>query len=110
MKKNNKGKGRQHINVLKPSLPDTVTLCDAVEHRFKTVTADYFRIKGEPILPPVHYNRDMELWRTMAVRFRGGDLRNTDDELKSVQRMAQWTLDVKKALVGKPREVLEWAN
>ncbi len=111
----NKGKGRQHINVLHKSHVDTIVLGEAVETRFIEVTALYFQHRHEPIVPPEELTRDLVLWRAMVLRHRGNrmkgpDLRNTDDELKSTRRIAQWTLKIKAELCGQPEKVVEWGS
>lgn len=104
----NSGKGRQHINKLIKSDPDVILLAEAVEHRFVLLLSDYFRITGEPLLPPPMYNADMMLWRTLRVRHREGDNRHTIDELKATRRIAQWTVDEKKKLAGQPTKKVDW--
>jgi hypothetical protein len=110
MKKNNKGKGRQHINVLNPSTEDTVQLGDAVHYRFVRLLGDFLRVNGEMLVPPSHLDRDMILWREMMVRHNKRDFRNTSDEWKATTRIAQWTMDEKCRLVGKPPQVLQFVE
>ncbi len=108
--KSNQGKGRQHVNVLKPSRKDDTLLCIALDTRYRELCQMYGKVKGEMLVPPSHFSVDMVNWRQMFVRQTQGDYRRTDDELKSVQRIAQWTLDLKNELCGQERVVLEWDN
>jgi len=104
----NKGKGRQHINTLNPSPLDYRLLCDALNHRFPQLCQMFFKVKGAQLAPPSHLDRDMLLWRTLNHRYLQGDFRHTDDEINSVKRSCQWTLDVKCQLAGQEQKVLDW--
>ena len=106
----NKGKGRQHINVLVPSSPDMILLCDALDHRYRELCQLHGRVTGEPLIPPAELDRDLILWRQMFVRHRSRDNRHTADEKKSVERICQWTVDVKCRLTDQPRKIVEFAN
>lgn len=110
MKKNNKGKGRQHINVLEKSTLDDISLVDALENRFLQLCELYLRMTQEPLIPPSSLDRDFYLWRVMAGRHRIRDYRHTSDELRSVQRVAQWCVDVKMKLTNNPKKTVEWAS
>lgn len=124
----------RHVNVLKPSLPDTVALGQAVEERFLTVLELYFRTHQKRLIPPQSLDADMLRWRTMRVRHKcprcksgrvlilkdymccqgcgqKGDYRNTDAELWSTRNIAQWTLDINASLRGQPTpEPLKWED
>ena len=91
-----------HLNKLEPTNPDTYALCHAVQDRFIDLCAAHERIKGTKLVPPKELDKDMLLWRTMAVRFKEGDLRNTHSELIALENVAQWTLDVNCALRNQP--------
>ena len=106
----NRGKGRWADNMLRPSDQDTIALCQEVQVRFLELCQDYLRCKNVQLAIPKDYDKDMFLWRTMAVRHRGGDLRHTKDEKSSLQRIADWTLKVKCSLVGKAYEPIEWRD
>lgn len=109
MNNSNQGKGRQHINVLRPSTPDQALLADAVDARFRSLCQDYFRILHEELIPPPELDSAILLWRTMVVRHRRGDLRNTAEEYQAVKEVAEWTLKIKSTLVGssdKSKEVI----
>lgn len=110
MKKNNKGKGRQHVNKLVPSRTDTVTLAEAVEHRYLQLCEDYLRTKFEELVFPSELDNDVILWRTMRVRHKSGDFRNTLDEFKSTTRIADWTLKVRAELTKTEVKKVEWAT
>lgn len=97
-----------HLNVLLPSEKDTVALGHAVQERFIEVCGLWLRTKGYEIVPPIELNQDMLLWRTMCMRHKQGDYRNTEDELRSTKRIANWTLKVKKQIVDQVFVPLEW--
>ena len=107
MKKNN-GSAIIHRNTLVPSRPDDITLNDAVTERFKIVLDDYLRIRHVPLVPPNELSASLVLWRTLAQRHKKGDFRHTLDELRAMQRVAQWTVDVKKSLANQATIDLEW--
>lgn len=111
MPRRHKSNGRPiHTNVLRVSRPDDVTLGQAVHERFVEVLDLYLRSKDEKLVPPKMYDKDMILWRTMVMRHREGDYRNTDDELKATKRVADWTYQRKCELVGKEYTPIEWGD
>lgn len=108
MKKSN---GRPiHMNVLHPSTMDVVMLGDATEERFKIVLGRWFRAYHVEIVPPSELDRDMELWRTMRIRHREGDYRNTDDELRATQRIADWTHMKNCEVCNQKYTPIKWGN
>lgn len=106
---NRHGKGRQHINILKKSTMDEISLSDAVDSRFRSLCHDYFRVKGEQLIPPSDLDAAMLLWRTMTVRHRGGDYRNTAEEYKAVKEIAEWTVKIKIELTGDNEKTVIWS-
>lgn len=107
MKKNKKNGQKIHMQPLVPSLQDTVALGFAVTDRFIDLCALYLREKHEELAFPSHLDSDVLLWRTMVIRHKKGDFRNTEDELKSTKRIADWTLQVKCALTGQKYKPLD---
>lgn len=95
---------------LKPSLDGDIKLCFEVQERFLGLLESFYRIKHERLIPPPELDVDMKQWRTMAVRYRQGDFRNTRDELLSLRRIAQWTLDENNKLRNQPLEVIDWID
>ena len=100
----------RHTNVLQKSTLDNVQLGLAVEERFLEVCKLYLKERGVELITPYDLDSDMLLWRTMRVRHKKGDFRNTKDEERSVRKIAQWTLDVKLRLCDQPAKVLEWPD
>lgn len=98
-----------HTNRLREATPDNLALLVAVDIRFREVTASYARVH-KMCVPPTSLDKDLVLWRTFFVRAKSGDKRCTRDEVRAVRRIAQWTLDMKKDLVGEPRIQLEWPD
>lgn len=99
-----------HLTKLVPSTRDLVELGAAVQERFVKVLNLWLRVHGEPLVPDAEYDQDMINWRQMVMRHKEGDYRNTEDEKRSVRRIAQWTLDVNAELTKTPRQVLEWGD
>lgn len=99
-----------HTNVLVNSKVDSVTLCAAVEERFKTLLDSWLRIKGEQIAPPSYLDKDMLLWRTVSMRFKDGDYRNTRDEELATRRIADWTHLKNCELRNQKHRPLEWVD
>ena len=99
-----------HTNKLKNSVVGDIVLGKAVEVRFLELCKLYLKCTGEQLGIPPEYDADFLRWRTMRVRHKKRDLRNTRDEIKSTRRIAQWTLDVKRDLCAQPREVIEWGE
>lgn len=99
-----------HTNVLYRSIADTVALGDAIETRFLELCKDYLRIKHEHLSFPADLDSDVFLWRCMRMRHKKGDFRNTDDELKSTRRIAEWTLHVKCSLTNREYVPIEWGD
>jgi len=102
------GKPARYINVMKPSRTDDVGLCVAVEKRFLDLMGSYLRIRGVELIPPESLSNDMFRWRTMAVRFKQGDFRNTEAELKSLKTIAQWTISINCELRNQADKIVEW--
>ena len=99
-----------HTDVLVESVQDAIALGLAVEQRFLTLCEAYIAIRGVCLVPPPDLNADLFRWRQMRVRHKKGDYRNSADEIKSTQRVAQWTLDVNNKLRNQDPKVLEWSN
>lgn len=103
--------GRHHQpDALRTSTFDDASLCRAVEVRFKWLLADWLRIRGEPLSVPNNLYADMFRWRTMAVRHKGGDLRDTPSEIKSLRAVAQWTVSVNRALHNQEPVTVDWGD
>ena len=99
-----------HLNRLVCSDPDTVALGNAVEVRFLGLCESYFNVKGENLTFPSYLDSDVLLWRTMIVRHKMGDYRNTLDERKATQRLADWTLRVNCSLRNQVYAPVEWTS
>lgn len=103
------GRPYGNLNQLRPASRDTIELFRAVEERFVRLLNTWERIRGERLVPPSSLDREMLLWRTMAIRFKKGDFRHTAGEFKAMTIVAQWTVDTNKVLRGQPLEKpIEW--
>ena len=98
----------QYFDELKPSSPDDFALAQAVEDRFLDLSGAWSRVRGVSLPIPESLNYDMLRWRTMRVRHKAGDFRNTEAELQSVKAVAQFTLDMNCDLRGQEKKVLQW--
>ena len=87
---------------MKPSCRSVVEGCVEVRERFLVLCRLWRHNMGEDLLIPQDLDRDVLLWRTMAVRHKRGDFRNTASELKALKAVAAWTLEVKARMCGKP--------
>ena len=99
-----------HTNRLLPSKADAVALGLAVEERFLILCERYERTRGVQIEIPPELDRSMFHWRSMRVRHKKGDFRNTPDEWRATKRIAQWTVDVNNNLCGQPAHVVPMAD
>lgn len=97
-------------DLLKPSTPDTIALSDAIESRFKSLCHAYARLRGMELGIPKKLDSDFLRWRTMAVRHKKGDFRNTISERQSIQTIAQWLVDTNAAIRNQPAKVIEWSS
>ena len=97
-------------DLLRPSNPDTVALCQAVEEKFLDVCSTHLQMTGVQVNIPKSMDKDMLRWRLMRVRHRSGDLRNTDSELQSLKAIAQWTVSVNCTLRNQPIKNIQWAT
>ena len=107
-RKKNNGQKSIHFNMLVPSREDLIALCLAVQDRFLSLSEMFERTHGYPLIPPASLDSDMLLWRTMAVRHKSGDYRHTDDEKRSLVKVANWTLEEKCKLTGQTYVPFEW--
>jgi hypothetical protein len=77
-----------------------------VERIYVSLANDYRRTKGEDFVPPPDLDADMLRWRTMVLRHRNGDYRNTQAELLSMEAIAQWLYKEKCSLCGtEPKKI-----
>ncbi len=100
--------GRIHGGRLTPSHPSLIAGSEAVEERFVRLLNSWHKAKGEQLLPPPSMNGDLKRWREMVFRFRKGDFRNTEGELKSLKAIAEWTLAMNAKLRNQP--VPKWES
>ena len=89
-----------HTKMLLSSTRDTIEFSAAVEERYIKLTHDHLRLKGTELIFPPELDSDVYLWRQMVVRHRSKDYRNSMDELKAIQRIANWTLKIRAELTG----------
>jgi len=94
--------GNIHGNTLHPSDKSCLEGCLAIEERYNTVRDRFFRKWGVPLLIPSDLDSDFKRWRQLATRYREGDYRHTEAELKSMKAIAQWTIDVNCSVCGQP--------
>ena len=104
------GKPRIHLNQLQLSTRDDVALGQAVEDRYLELCRLWPAMRGMAFVPPASLDKDMVLWRTMRVRHKAKDFRNTRSELLATRTIAQWTLDKNMELRNQPAKKLEWRD
>jgi len=99
-----------HGESLKKSTQDDVALSIKVEEGFLTICELWAREHGEPLPIPKELDVHLFRWRTLRVRHRQGDFRNTESEKKSTRVVAQWTIDVNRKLRGQEPVKLQWVD
>ena len=97
-----------HTKMLLSSTRDTIEFSAAIEERYIKLTHDHLRLKGEELVFPPELDADVLRWRQMVVRHRSRDYRNTEDEVKSMQRIANWTLKIRCELTGNKYEPIDF--
>ena len=109
-----KGNGRArtvHTDRLAPSSREVLELLAALEPRFLTVHELYGRMTGgEPLSISSWMQQHFVRWRTVVVRHRRGDPRNTSSEWQSMKEVAQWSLDEHCRLRGQGSKRLIWTE
>lgn len=97
-------------DLLIKSDPDTIHLSLAVNERFLDLCDAYKRIRGNQLTPPKSVLDDMKRWRTMVVRHKRKDYRNSRSELQALRAVAQWTCDVNCDIRNQRRKKLVWKD
>ena len=98
-----------HSKSLRPSSHDEISLCLAVDDRYRKLCQTHASVKGSALTPPTSLDVDMLYWRETFVRYRKGDFRTSEFELESLHTIAQWTVDVNCELRNQPAKKLEWS-
>lgn len=101
------GAAKRFPDRLVPSTLDAIQFCIAIEQKFLELCKLHRQHYGTDLLPPPYIDKDMLRWRTMRLRHRQSDWRNTDAEFKSLKTIAQWLLDVKCDICNQPRIKLD---
>lgn len=109
---NGKRPSDKHKNVLVPSTKDQQVCCVAVNEKYIEMCGLCRRINGADLKPPESLLPDIYRWRQMFVRHNThGDFRHTEEELRSMEAIAQFTLNTDKELRGQdppPKLVFNW--
>ena len=103
-------RAKRNHNALHSSSIDEIQLAEAVESRFLTLTETWLRIKKEELIIPPELDGAMLGWRTMRVRHRKGDYRNSGEEYRLVKVIAQWTVDMNCLLRNQPTKNVPWVD
>jgi len=104
------GKANLYPDLMQPSSSDTVALAQAVRERVLQVAHLYHQSRGVHLTFPESMAEDVRRWKDVLVRHGAGDFRNSRSELLATRAVAQWSLNVKRALCGQPTEQLEWGE
>lgn len=97
-------------NILRPSSIDTIQLGKAIEERFLNLMGSWLRVNKEELEIPKELDAAILGWRTMLVRHKQGDFRNSEEELQLVHMVAQWTVDQNCELRNQPPKKVRWAS
>jgi len=82
-----------------------------MQPRFLAICELYGRaFGGQPLQIPKDLEPHFIRWRQVTVRHRGGDIRNTESEWKSMKLIAQWIIDVNCKLRGQRPKKLIWTE
>jgi hypothetical protein len=103
-------KNGQAADTLQRSTPDDTALNLAVLERFLQLCRLWLHNYKEKLPVPAELDRDMLLWRTMALRHKAGDLRHKASEMKALRNVAAWTLEVKARMCGQPVPKVQGIN
>lgn len=79
-----------------------VELCNLHERTTGT-QLDKTTLAGFMILPAIL------LWRGLLARLADNDPRGTQEELQAIKDVAQWTVDYKMSLLGRPTKQVEFS-
>jgi len=101
---------QKYPDILQFSSQDDISLSLAVEQRFIDLCGSYLRVKGIRLVPPSSLDADMFRWRQMAVRYKKGDFRHTQSEMKSLRIIAEWTLQLNAELRNQTYQPIEWRD
>ena len=100
----------QNNNALLPSSVDSIQLAEAIEYRYFEITALHERINGTELMFPKELDQAVISWREVRVRHKAGDYRNSEEELRMIKIIAQWTVDVNNSLRNQPTKKIAWSN
>lgn len=95
---------------MKTSTMDDVCLGEAIETRLADLADAYLRIRGRTLQVPEILKNDFVRYTAYRSRHRKGDFRHSDSELKSVREIAQWSVQVNRALRGQPPKHIDWGD
>ena len=114
-KRNGNTKPLIHKNQLHPSHADTtlqcggplceipgcaVRACYEVHQRVALVSNMYLKAKGVTFVPDGDLAKALQRWKTMTDRHQRGDFRHSEDEMKAMKFVANWTLTLNAKLRG----------
>ncbi len=103
-------RAKRNMNALHSSSVDEIQLADAVEARFLNLTGTWLRVKKEELAIPQELDSAMLAWRTMLMRHRKGDFRNSAEEDRLVKLIAEWTVYMNCILRNQPAKNVPWVD
>ncbi len=89
---------------------DDIALTYEVGKRLLELRDRVIRTSGNDLIVPESLVFDMKRMNSLAARYKRGDFRHSEAELRSVKVIAQWTLDLNRAICGQPSETLQWKD
>jgi len=95
-------------DVLVPSNSDCIQLAEAVNDRVQDLMRTHRVMQGMDLHAPVEMKSDFVRWQAMLKRHRSGDMRHRKSELMATRAVAQWSVNVQRALRNQPPELVEW--
>ncbi len=96
------------MSLLVNSTQDNVMLGMAVQESFIELCGAYLRINKVKLIIPDYLKRAIFIWREMCVRHKSGDIRHTEDEMKAMKEIADWTVRVNQELRNQKQKPVQW--
>lgn len=93
---------------LLPIDKDTNSLSDAVFTRLQDLEHSWMRIKGVALPIPVDIDKAILKWGDMIERLAKNDFRYKESELKALQEVAQWSVNMNCTLRNQPLKKIKW--
>ena len=92
------------------STEDDILLSQEVELRIRELEQAFLDKVGVSLQVPKDLQADYHRFIQMRLRHRTGDFRHDADEKRSLQQIAQWTVNVNCVLRGQQKKAVQWKD